>query len=126
MSNEPTNTSNDVSRKEFKKEYISDEKIKEIIKVWAEGNWIYVAATDPEFSEKDIEQNDNESASSGERRRKSKRIKTTQSVMKNLIDLVNFPNVTIGAKEQTEKVKQVRKKMAERKNTTKQTKERTR
>ena len=54
MSNEPTNASNDVSRKEVKKEYISDEEMKDIIKVWADGKWIYIAATDPEFLEKDI------------------------------------------------------------------------
>lgn len=128
MSNEPTNASNDVSRKEVNKEYISDEQMKEIIKVWADGKWIYVAATDPEFLEKDIEENDTSSTSSGGRR-KSKRIKTSQSVMKKLTDLMNFPNVTIGAKKQTEKVKQVRKKISERKNTQKQQtkrKERTR
>ena len=127
MSNEPTNVSNDASRKEVNKEYISDEQMKEIIKVWADGKWIYVAATDPEFLEKDIEENDTSSTSSGGRR-KSKRIRTSQSVIKNLIDLVNFQNVTIGAKKQTEKVKQVRKKMAERKNAKKQpkAKERTR
>ena len=121
MSNETTNVSNDASRKEVNKEYISDEQMKEIIKVWADGKWIYVAATDPEFLEKDIEENDASSASSGGRR-KSKRIRTSQSVMKNLVDLVNFTNVTIGAKKQTEKVKQVRKKLAERKNVKKQTK----
>ena len=127
MSNEPTNVSNDASRKEVNKEYISDEQMKEIIKVWADGKWIYVAATDPEFLEKDIEENDTSSTSSGGRR-KSKRIRTSQSVIKNLIDLVNFQNVTTGAKKQTEKVKQVRKKMAERKNAKKQpkAKERTR
>ena len=125
MSNEPTNTSNDVSRKEVKKEYISDEEMKNIIKVWADGKWIYIAATDPEFSEKDIEENASSSASSNGGR-KSKRIKTTQSVTKGLIDLVNFQNVTIGAKKQTEKVKQIRKKMAERNNAKKQREERTR
>ena len=125
MSNEPTNASNDVSRKEVKKEYISDEEMKDIIKVWADGKWIYIAATDPEFLEKDIEENASSSTSSSGGR-KSRRIKTTQSVTKGLIDLVNFQNVTIGAKKQTEKVKQIRKKMAERNNAKKQREERTR
>ena len=128
MNNGTTNVSNDASRKEVNKEYISDEQMKEIIKVWADGKWIFIAATDPEFLEKDIEEKDNASASSGERRKKSRRIKTSQAVMKNLSDLISFPNVTIGAKKQTEKVKQVRKKITERKNMQKQTKskERTR
>ena len=123
MSNEPTNASNDVSRKEVKKEYISDEEMKDIIKVWADGKWIYIAATDPEFLEKDIEENASSSTSSSGGR-KSRRIKTTQSVTKGLIDLVNFQNVTIGAKKQTEKVKQIRKKIAERNNAKKQQKQR--
>ena len=125
MSNEPTNASNDVSRKEVKKEYISDEEMKDIIKEWADGKWNYIAATDPEFLEKDIEENASSSTSSSGGR-KSRRIKTTQSVAKGLIDLINFQNVTIGAKKQTEKVKQIRKKMAERNNAKKQREERTR
>lgn len=107
MGSETTNTSNDVSRKEIKTEYISDEEIKEIIKVWADGKWIYVAATDPEFLEKDIEENTGNSSDSAGRK-KSRRIKTSESVIKRLSDLINFPNVTIGAKKQTEKVKAVR------------------
>lgn len=107
MSNEPTNASNDVSRNEMKKEYISDEEMKEIIKVWADGKWIYIAATDPEFSDKDIDENTSSSTDSGGRK-KSKRIKTNEVIMKKMSDLVNFPNVTIGAKKQTQKVKQIR------------------
>lgn len=125
MEEKTTNTSNDVSRKEAKKEYISDDKMRKIIEEWAEGKWIYVAATDPEFLEKDIDENTSSSASSGNGSR-AKRVRTTEAVTKKMTDLLNYLNVTIGAKNQTPKVKEVRKKIEQRKsaNNTKDRKER--
>lgn len=111
MNEKTTNTSNDESRIEAKKEYVSDENIKNIIEQWNDGKMIYIAATDPEFLEKDIEENTSSSTTTGTGR-KARRVKTTQAVIKNMRDLINYLNVTVGTKKQTEKVKEVRKKIA--------------
>ena len=127
MNDKTTNASNDVSRNELKQVEVSDESLKKIITQWADGEWIYVAATDPEFIDKALEENSSSSSSSSGTTRRAKHIKTSSAVTKRLRNLINYLTVTIGAKPQNEKTDKVRKymkkKTQEKAEATKQNKE---
>ena len=118
MSNDTTKASNDVSRKEIKQQEVSDENMKEIITNWTGGEWIYVAATDPQFLDNILEENSDTTSASSNGSRRARHIRTSNAVAKRLKDLINYLTVTIGAKpqnERTEKVRKVMKKRAEQK-----------
>lgn len=111
MNDKTTNASNDVSRNELKQVEVSDENLKKIITQWADGEWIYVAATDPEFLDKALEENTGSSSNNSGTARRARHIKTSSAITKKLHDLVNYLTVTIGAKSQNEKTDKVRKYM---------------
>lgn len=100
-----TITSNDESRKEVKKSYVSDEEVRKTIKEnW--GEELYIAAIAPEFIEIKEAEQDGTVSSTGTGRRK--RIRVRAKASKGIIELITDSLVTVGTKEQKDKVKKAR------------------